>query len=71
MEFHVVQADTPFLLCIADMDALGVYYNNLSDYLVTPEKSIPVIQRFGHPFLFWEDSLEPLSQNPSPKTHAS
>jgi hypothetical protein len=60
VEFHVVQADTPFLLCLADMDALGVYYNNLSDRLVTPEKSIPVIRRFGHPFLFWEDSLEPL-----------
>jgi hypothetical protein len=69
VEFHVVQTDTPFLLCLADMDALGVYYNNLSDRLVTPEKSIPVIRCFRHPFLFWEDSLEPLisesfAQNP-------
>ena len=42
------------------MDTLGVYYNNLTDCLVTPERSIPVIRRFGHPFLFWEESLKPL-----------
>jgi hypothetical protein len=60
MEFHIVRADTSFLLCLADMDTLGVYYNNLTDCLVTPERSIPVIRRFGHPFLFWEESLKPL-----------
>jgi hypothetical protein len=63
VEFHVVQADTPFLLCLANMDTLGVYYNNLTDCLVTPERSIPIIRRFGHPFLFWEESLNLLLQN--------
>ena len=51
VEFHVVQADTPFLLCLADMDTLGVYYNNITDTLITPTGSIPVTRRFGHPFL--------------------
>jgi hypothetical protein len=58
VEFHVVHADTPFLLCLADMDALQVYYNNLSDTLVTPTGSFSVIRRFGHPFLCWEESLQ-------------
>ena len=58
VEFHVVQADTPFLLCLADMDILQVYYNNLSNTLVTPTKSVPVVRRFGHPFLLWEESLQ-------------
>ena len=38
VEFHVVRADTPFLLCLADMDALGVYYNNLKTPL-SPRKA--------------------------------
>jgi len=51
VEFHIVKADTPFLLCLADMDMLKVYYNNLKNALVTPTKSVPVVRRFGHPFL--------------------
>ena len=57
VEFHVVQADTPFLLCLSDMDSLRVYYNNLTNTLITPTESVPVVRRFGHPFLLWEDSL--------------
>jgi hypothetical protein len=42
--FHVVKADTPFLLSLADMDSLKVYYNNLKNVLVTPTSTIPVIR---------------------------
>jgi hypothetical protein len=35
-EFHIVEADIPFLLCLADMDRLKVYLNNLKDLLFTP-----------------------------------
>ena len=59
VEFHIVQADTPFLLYLADMDTLGVYYNNITDTLITPTGSIPVTRRFGHPFLLWKETLEP------------
>lgn len=44
VEFHVVQADTLFLLCLADMDKLKVYYNNLTNKLVTPKGPVPVIR---------------------------
>ena len=51
IEFHIVKADTLFLLCLADMDWLGVYFNNIDNLLVMKSARIPVIRRFDHPFL--------------------
>jgi hypothetical protein len=56
-EFHIVEADTLFLLCLKDIDTLGVYYNNLKDLLVAPSTTISVIRRFGHPFILWDQAL--------------
>ena len=53
--FHVVEADTPFLLSLRDLDKLGFYFNNLKNCLVSPSVSVPVVRRFGHPFLLWGD----------------
>ena len=57
VEFYIMMAPTPFLLSLADMDRLSVYYNNLNDTLVTSQGVIPVIRRFGHCFLLWNTSL--------------
>ena len=43
VEFHVVLAKTPFLLSLGDMDKLGVYFNNLTNYIVTFKGDVPVI----------------------------
>jgi hypothetical protein len=51
IEFHLVKADTLFLLCLADIDTLQVYYNNIQDKLISLSKSIPICRQFGHPFL--------------------
>src|SRR6266702_7222443 len=51
IKFHIVKADIPFLLCLADIDILKVYYNNLKNVLVTPIKLVLVVRQFGHPFL--------------------
>jgi len=58
VDFHIVKADTPFLLCLADMDRLQVYYNNITDTLTSPITALGskhitllIIRRFGHPFL--------------------
>jgi len=58
VNFHIVKADTPFLLYLADMDKLQVYYNNVTDTLISPitalgskHITLPIVQRFGHPFL--------------------
>jgi hypothetical protein len=57
VEFHVVKADTPFLLSLADMDRLKVYFNNVENLLIGKIKILPIIRRFGHGFLLWENSL--------------
>jgi hypothetical protein len=52
--FHVVKADTPFLLCLQDMDAMGVYFNNVRNVIICANgRTQPVIRAFGHPFLIW------------------
>ena len=62
VEFHIVQADTPFLLSLADMDRLQVQLNNLKNVLVTTQGDIPVVRQFGHLFLLWNESLHAFVQ---------
>ena len=51
VEFHIIHAKTPFLLSLADIDKLRVYFNNLSNIIVTLKGDILVIRRFRHLFL--------------------
>jgi hypothetical protein len=57
IEFHIVKVNTPFLLCLADMDNLQVYFNNLRNVLITPQDEVQVARRFGHSFLLWDTPL--------------
>lgn len=41
--FYIVQADTPFILCFADIDKLGVFFNNIINKLVQLDRSHSVI----------------------------
>lgn len=52
VEFHIVNADIPFLLCLGDMDRLQVRFDNLNNVLIQDGKAHPVTRRFGHPFAF-------------------
>ncbi len=63
VEFHVVEADTLFLLCLEDMDKLNVYFNNLENLLIPSTKSVIVVCRFGHPFLLWDEFLHSFIAN--------
>lgn len=56
--FHVMPTNTPFLLSLADMDALGAHYNNIEDKLITPTTTVSVTRRFGHAWLLWGHNLE-------------
>ena len=50
---------TLFLLSLADMDKLGVYFNNLTNHLITSTgECVPVVRRFGHSFLLWNTALQ-------------
>jgi hypothetical protein len=51
VKFYIIHAKTLFLLSLADIDKLGVYFNNLTNSLVTSTRSILVIRRFSHSFL--------------------
>jgi hypothetical protein len=69
IKFYIVYADTRFLLYLADIDALQVYYNNLSDTLIILTGLFLVIHQFSYSFLYWEESFQllisdSLEQNP-------
>jgi hypothetical protein len=57
VEFYIIQADTLFLLSLADMDRLQIQFLNLKNVLQTTQGDIPVVRRFGHTFLLWNESL--------------
>jgi hypothetical protein len=43
VEFYIIYIKTLFLLSLANMDKLGVYFNNFTNSLVTSTKSVLVI----------------------------
>lgn len=55
--FHIVKADTPFIMCLKDMDSMNVYFNNLKDTLIQGSKRYPVARTFGHPFLILPNTI--------------
>ena len=32
--FYIVLLNNPFLLCLADMDKLGTFYNNITNWVI-------------------------------------
>ena len=57
VEFHIVKVNTPFLLCLADMDNLQVYFNNLKNLLIILRNTILIVRRYEHLFLLWDKFL--------------
>jgi hypothetical protein len=53
VKFHVIKADTPFLLSLADMNRLKVYFNNVENilFMIIKNRSLSIIRRFDHDFL--------------------
>jgi hypothetical protein len=51
-EFHVVKANTPFLLSLAEIDTKKITLDNVQNKLTSKDgTSVPIVRRFGHPFL--------------------
>ena len=40
VDFYIVKTDTPFLLCLVDIDRLQMYYNNIMDTLTGPATAL-------------------------------
>jgi hypothetical protein len=57
INFYVVPTNTPFLLCLQDMDAMGVRFDNLKNVLIQGNKVIPIVRKWGHPWMLL-DKLE-------------
>jgi hypothetical protein len=49
--FHIVPTNTPFLLCLRDMDNLKIKFDNLDNVLIQNGKKFPVVRKWGHPWL--------------------
>jgi hypothetical protein len=58
IEFHVIKTDTPFLLSLANMNQLKIYFNNVENilFMITKNRSLSIIRRFDHDFLLWKNS---------------
>lgn len=54
--FYIVQVNTPFLLCLVDIDKLRAFFNNLTNEVIQSNYSYLVIRRYGHAFLPWYTS---------------
>lgn len=52
--FHILDAPTPFLLCLDDMDALHFKFDNTMNLIVHAlgKKTTPVVRKWGHPWFF-------------------
>jgi hypothetical protein len=52
--FHILDAFTPFLLSLKDMDRLKVYLNNVTNEIVSTDgkRRASVIRKWGHPWFF-------------------
>lgn len=47
--FHVVDSQIPFLLCLKDMDILGIYFNNIINQLICQNsRSISIFRKWRH-----------------------
>ncbi|MDB5910367.1 MAG: polyprotein [Massilia sp.] len=51
LEFHVMPSNTPFLLCLQDMDRLGITFDNLHNVLHRGGLRVPVTRKWGHAWL--------------------
>ena len=61
--FQVMGTTTPLLLCLDDMDRLGVRFDNLNNELVQGNHIVPVVRKFGHPFMLLHRPEESMAFN--------
>ncbi|KAK6218082.1 hypothetical protein QIS74_02513 [Colletotrichum tabaci] len=64
IDFHAVPADTPFLLCLHDMDRLPIQFDNLANVMRQGKLSVPVIRKWGHPWMLLGPPEHPIANCP-------
>ncbi|KAI1002437.1 hypothetical protein K3495_g5767 [Podosphaera aphanis] len=53
--FHVVLTKTPFLLCLKDMDALNIKFDNIENVSIQNGKKYPILRKWGHLWLMLDN----------------
>jgi hypothetical protein len=58
VKFYVIKTNTLFLLNLADMNRLKVYFNNVENilFMIIKNRNLSMIRRFDHEFLLWKNS---------------
>jgi hypothetical protein len=56
IRFAVMPINTPVLLCLANMDRCGVYFNNINNILVHNGKKHPIVRKWGHSWFLLDDA---------------
>ena len=54
--FHIMFVNTFFLLCLADMNKLDVFFNNVINELIQVNSMHSMIRKYDHAFLMWHTS---------------
>jgi hypothetical protein len=54
--FAVMPINTPFLLCLADMNRCDIYFNNINNILVHNGKKHPIVRKWGHSWFLLDDA---------------
>ena len=55
--FHIMIANTFFLLCLIDMNKMKTFFNNITNQLIQSKRILSVICRYGHVFLLWHINI--------------
>jgi hypothetical protein len=56
IRFAVMPTNTSFLLCLANMDRCGVYFNNINNTLVHNGKKHSIVCKWGHPWFLLDNA---------------
>ncbi|KDN64951.1 putative conserved hypothetical protein [Colletotrichum sublineola] len=48
LTFHVMPSNTPFLLCLADIDKNGIKFDNFTNELIKGNTVVPIVRKWGH-----------------------
>ena len=58
IRFHVLPSNTPFLLCLTDMDNMHIKFDNLENVLIQGNVRVPVIRKWGHAWMLLNQKPE-------------
>jgi hypothetical protein len=56
IRFAVMLINTSFLLCLANMNCCGVYFNNINNTLVHNGKEHPIVRKWEHSWFLLDDA---------------